>query len=73
MSRALTDIVRAYKNMDIENIKDDEVSPVSKGLLTKKPVNKSSDSLDMSNPVMRVAKQMKVIRKHRDDAKNASN
>jgi flagellar basal body rod protein FlgF len=72
MSRALPDIVRAYKNMDIENIKSDVESPVAKGLLAKKNINKSNDAMDMTNPLMRIGKQMKVIRKHRDELKNAN-
>ena len=29
-----------------------------------------SEGLDLSNPAVRVAKQMQVIRKHRDEIKN---
>ena len=71
MSRALTDIVRAYFNMDIENMPSDKPDKPMGGLLSKQSMNKSMNSgLDISNPAVRVAKQMQIIRKHRDEIKN---
>lgn len=71
MSRALTDVVRAYYNMDIENMPKDTPEKSKGGLLSKTPMNnKMKDDLDLSNPAMRVAKQMQVVRKHRDELKN---
>ena len=71
MSRALTDVVRAYYNMDIENMPSDKPDKPMGGLLSKQSMNKSMNSgLDISNPAVRVAKQMQVIRKHRDEIKN---
>lgn len=71
MSRALTDIVRAYYNMDIENMPSDKPEKQTGGLLSKTSAsNKMNDGLDLSNPAVRVAKQMQVIRRHRDDIKN---
>jgi len=71
MSRALTDIVKAYYNMDIENMPSDKPAKSTSGLLSKRTSSNSmSEGLDLSNPAVRVAKQMKVIRKHRDEIKN---
>ena len=66
MSRALTSIVAAYKNMDIENMPSmsTEQKP-SSGLLVKK--DKVTDGLDYSNPAVRVATQMRIIRNYRDE------
>ncbi len=71
MSRALTDIVKAYYNMDIENMPSDKPEKPKGGLLAKTTMNnKMQGGLDLSNPAVRVAKQMQVIRKHRDEIKN---
>lgn len=71
MSRAHTDIVRAYYNMDIENMPSDKPTKSTSGLLSKTTKsNNMSKGLDLSNPAVRVAKQMQVIRKHRDEIKN---
>lgn len=71
MSRALTDIVKAYYNMDIENMPSDKPEKPRGGLLAKTTMNnKMQGGLDLSNPAVRVAKQMQVIRKHRDEIKN---
>jgi hypothetical protein len=51
--------------MDIENMKE-ETSAKSTGLLGRISKN-TSDGLDVSNPAVRVAKQLKVIRKHRNE------
>lgn len=71
MSRAHTDIVKAYYNMDIENMPSDKPAKSTSGLLSKRTSSNSmSEGLDLSNPAVRVAKQMQVIRKHRDEIKN---
>ncbi len=70
MSRALTDIVRAYYNMDIENMPSDQPEKQIGGLLAKPKSKKFDSGLDISNPAVRVAKQMQVIRRHRDEIKN---
>lgn len=71
MSRALTDIVKAYNNMDIENMPSDKPKKSKAGLLSKTSMNSEmNESLDLSNPAIRVAKQMQVIRKYRDELKN---
>lgn len=70
MSRALTDIVRAYYNMDIENMPSDNVEKPKGGLLSKTSMGKMDSGLDLSNPAVRVAKQMKVIRDFREEIKN---
>lgn len=69
MSRALSDIVRAYKNMDIENMEVAEPRAESKGLL-KKTASSSSKGLDYTNPAVRVGKQMQAVRKFREQIKN---
>ena len=70
MSRALTDIVRAYYNMDLENMPSDKSEKPKGGLLSKTSMNKTDSGLDLSNPAVRVAKQMKVIRDFREENKN---
>jgi hypothetical protein len=70
MSRALTDVVKAYYNMDIENMPSDQPEKQTGGLLAKPKSNKLDSGLDISNPAVRVAKQMQVIRKYRDENKN---
>ena len=70
MSRALTDIVRAYYNMDIENMPSDKPEKPKGGLLSKTSMSKTDSGLDLSNPAVRVAKQMKVIRDFREEIKN---
>lgn len=70
MSRALTDIVRAYYNMDIENMPNDKPEKPKSGLLSKTSMGKTDSGLDLSNPAVRVAKQMQIVRRHRDEIKN---
>ena len=70
MSRALTDVARAYYNMDIENIPSDKSEKPKGGLLSKTTMNKMNNGLDLSNPLVRVGKQMQVIRNYRDEIKN---
>lgn len=69
MSRALNDIKMAYINMDIENLPDETVKEESNSLV-RKPKKSTPSGMDESNPVYRVGKQMKIIRKYRDDLKN---
>jgi len=72
MSRQYNAAREAYKRMDIEEfekleaIKEPEKTG---GLLARSDNNmaKSSDSLDYTNPAVRVAKQMQAIRKYRDE------
>jgi hypothetical protein len=70
MSRALTDVVRAYYNMDIENMPSDTPEKPKGGLLSKTSMAKIDSGLDLSNPAVRVAKQMQIVRRHRDEIKN---
>ena len=70
MSRSLTDIVRAYYNMDLENMPSDKPEKPTGGMMAKTKSNKFNSGLDLSNPVVRVAKQMKVIRDFREEIKN---
>ena len=70
MSRALTDVVRAYYNMDIENMPNDKPEKPKSGLLSKTSMGKTDSGLDLSNPAVRVAKQMQIVRRHRDEIKN---
>lgn len=70
MSRALTDVVRAYYNMDIENMPSDTPEKSKSGLLSKPNMGKMDSGLDLSNPAVRVAKQMQIVRRHRDEIKN---
>lgn len=65
MSRPANLAAAAYINMDIENMKE-EPSVKSTGLLGRASKN-TSTGLDLSNPAVRVAKQLKVIRKHRNE------
>ena len=67
MSRALSDIVRTYYNMDIENLDGPKNTEAPKGLLGRKPAMKNST--DKSGPAYYVGQQMKVIRKNRDEIK----
>ncbi|MEK9917800.1 MAG: hypothetical protein VW496_00265 [Pelagibacteraceae bacterium] len=60
----------AYFNMDIENLPEDKPEKPSTGLLSKKTEQKNG--MDVSNPLVRVGKQMQLIRRHRDEIKNGS-
>ena len=68
MSRALKDIVAAYNNMDIENLPTSRVETPSNGLVSKRM---STTGIDYNSPAVRVGEQMRVIRKYRDEIKNA--
>jgi|TARA_R110000868_G_scaffold3378_3_gene21846 hypothetical protein len=65
MSRPNNPAAAVYKNMDIENM--EQGTPVkSTGLLGRTSKNNST-GLDLKNPAVRVAKQLQVIRKHRNE------
>ena len=77
MSRQYNPAVAAYKRMDLDafNKLDKEEEPVKQGsglLARSKPSDKSNSSIDYKNPAVRVAKQMQIIRKYRDEI-NGSN
>lgn len=76
MSRQYNPAVVAYKRMDLEgfNRLEGMSQPEKKtggGLLTRSSMPMSNDGdgkkLDYKNPLVRVAKQMQVIRKYRDE------
>jgi len=70
MSRQYNPAIDAYKNMDIENMPVEKKEPAGSGLLMRK--NKSEKGgLDMNEPLIRVAKNMQVIRKYREEATDA--
>ena len=70
MSRALKDIVSAYNNMDIENLPTTKMDVKTNGLLSKRPSTMAS-GLDYKSPAVRIGEQMRVIRKYRNEVKNA--
>jgi hypothetical protein len=70
MSRQYNPAIDAYKNMDIENLPNIKKEEPSDGLLKRKTKNAEFGGLDMNNPAVRAAKQMEVIRKHREEIKN---
>lgn len=69
-NRSNNPAVSAYFNMDIENLPEDKPEKPSTGLLSKKTEQKNG--LDISNPLVRVGKQMQIIRRHRNEIKNGS-
>ena len=71
MSRQYNPAIDAYRNMDIENLPDANSEPETAGLLSKRRDIKTK-GLDMNNPAVRVGMQMKVLRKHREEIKNAT-
>jgi hypothetical protein len=71
MSRQYNPAIDAYKNMDIENMPADKKEPAGTGLLMRKSSSEES-GLDVSNPLIRVAKNMQVIRQYRQEAKDAN-
>lgn len=60
----------AYLNMDIENLPKEKVAEDT-GLLRRK-VSPSSKDTDYTNPAVRVAKQLEIIRKHRNEVNGTS-
>jgi hypothetical protein len=70
MSRQYNPAVSAYKRMDLDSLPEDKMPEKnnSKGLLSRATKSsKDNTGLDYSNPLVRVAKQMQIIRKYRDD------
>lgn len=70
MSRQYNPAVSAYKRMDLDSLPEEKITEgdTSKGLLSRaNKSNKNNTGLDYSNPAVRVAKQMQVIRKYRDE------
>ena len=73
MSRQYNPAVAAYKRMDLDDFNklDKAEEPTvkqSSGLLARsKPSDKSNSGIDYKNPAVRVAKQMQIIRKYRDE------
>lgn len=70
MSRQYNPAVYAYKRMDLNSLPEDnkQEQVASKGLLARSSSsNKDTSGLDYDNPVVRVAKQMQVIRKYRNE------
>tara|TARA_S200002703_G_scaffold51589_1_gene44799 strand:- start:2832 stop:3041 length:210 start_codon:yes stop_codon:yes gene_type:complete len=65
MSRQYNPAVSAYNNMDIENLPSVKEKDTS-GLLARKS-NDMDKSMDYSSPSIRVAKQLEVIRRHRNE------
>ena len=71
MSRQYNPAIDAYRNMDIENLPDVKEEPETTGLLSKRS-SMNIKGIDTDNPVVRVGMQMKVLRKHREEIKNAT-
>lgn len=74
MSRQYNPAITAYKRMDLDGFNEldkstePEKSSSGGGLLSRSSMpSKNSKELDYSNPAVRVAKQMQVIRKYRDE------
>lgn len=70
MSRQYNPAVSAYKRMDLDSLPEDKMPEKdnTKGLLSRATKSsKDNTGLDYTNPVIRVAKQMQVIRKYRDE------
>jgi len=74
MSRQYNLAITAYKRMDLDGFNEldksteQEKSSSGGGLLSRSSMpSKNSKELDYSNPAVRVAKQMQVIRKYRDE------
>jgi hypothetical protein len=71
MSRQYNPAVAAYTRMDLDGfaqLQEKETPIKSNGLLSRssKPENNKS-GIDYTNPLARVAKQMLVVRKYRDE------
>ncbi len=68
MSRAYNPMISAYLNMDIENMpKDNEAPKDDGGIMVRKTAMKTDMGLDMTQPAVRMAKQMSVIRNARNE------
>jgi hypothetical protein len=62
--------ITMYKNMDIENMPKPQEPSNEGGLLARKPTAMMNKNMNFSNPAIRVAKQMEVIRNFRNSMKN---
>ena len=62
--------ITMYKNMDIENMPKSQEPSKEGGLLARKPTAMMNKNMNYSNPAIRVAKQMEVIRNFRNKMKN---
>lgn len=63
MSRTYNPMIPAYLNMDIENMPSETTQPKDDGgIMVRKSAMKNTTGLDMTQPAIRMAKQMKVIR-----------
>lgn len=62
--------ITMYKNMDIENMPKEQQPPKDNGLVARKPTTTMNKNMNYSNPAIRVAKQMEVIRNFRNNMKN---
>lgn len=70
MSRTYNPAISAYKRMSLEDFNKLEGSvpqEKSNGLLARSANSSKTSGVDYSNPAVRIAKQMQVIRKYRDD------
>jgi hypothetical protein len=70
MSRTYNPAISAYKRMSLEDFNKLEGSvpqEKSNGLLARSANYSKASGIDYSNPAVRIAKQMQVIRKYRDD------
>ena len=71
MSRQYNAAREAYRRMDIEGFEQLEAvkEPEKTGGLLARSSNmsKKSDDIDYNNPAVRVAKQMQIVRKYRDE------
>jgi len=67
MSRAYNPMVSAYANMDIENMPSETAIKDDGGIMVRKNPMKTSGGLDLNNPAIRMAKQMKIIRDARSN------
>jgi len=65
MSNQYNTAAMAYKAMDLDSLPTDTPTPEG-GLLSRKFGTKTK-GLDNNNPAIRVAKQMQIIRKHRNE------
>ena len=66
MSNSYDTARNIYMNMDIENLPNEQPMKES-GLLTRKP---TIEGIDYKNPLVRVAKQLEVIRNFRNGEAN---
>lgn len=63
----IQNLIQAYNNMDIENLDTKEKVKSNTSFLTKP---KTTSSFDNTKGQVRIGRQMKLIRKYRDEIKN---